>query len=278
VFVDLYCPAYAHEVETEGAVTLDRVELFCRAAGVGPSAPRIRVPEAATLHARRELGCAFGRRAIAGTRRYDPFGRAPDAILADSDRRTTVVSPELRARAAQRRPVIGLAPYATHVSRSWQGRERAIELARGLASLGCRLVLFHSWKCARPGRDEASARELGAYPALRLPWSLLAAFVAECDLVVSVDTGILHLAGALGVPTLGLFGSTSGEVVCRPYPAHRWLASEARPAFCRPPCYGRPARGYERDRCGRAGCRLLARIDPEQVLEELERASLALAR
>ncbi len=237
-FVDLFCPAYRHEVETSGAVTVDRVELFCRAAGVEPSTPRLVVPENARERARRELRRAFGK----------------------SDR--------------ERHALVGLAPYATHATRSWLGRGRLIDLARALASLGYRLVMFHSWKCPRPGRDEALASEVGAFPALKLRWPALAAFAAECDLMISVDTGLFHLAGAVGTPTVGLFGSTSGEIMCRPYPTHEFLMTSDAPPGCNPPCYGRRSRGYSSEVCGRVGCELLWRLSVEEIAD---RASARLA-
>jgi len=226
--VDLFCPAYRHEVLTDGAVTLDRVELFCRAAGVEPTTPRLAVPEDAARRARGELRSAFG----------DRGG-----------------------------PLVGLAPYATHPARSWLGRERMIGLGRALAARGCRLVFFHSWKCRRPGRDEALASEVGAFPALRLAWPLLAAYVRQCDLVVSVDTGVFHLAGAVGTSTLGLFGSTSGEVMRRPYPTHAAMSAGGPSPGCDAPCYGRPSRGYSPEVCGRAGCELMRRLAAGEVTE-----------
>jgi ADP-heptose:LPS heptosyltransferase len=36
-----------------------------------------------------------------------------------------------------------------------------------------------------------------------------AAMLAECELLVSNDTGIMHLGAAMGVPTVGIFGSAS---------------------------------------------------------------------
>jgi ADP-heptose:LPS heptosyltransferase len=138
-----------------------------------------------------------------------------------------------------------------------------------LREAGARLVFFHSWKCARPGRDEVRPHEIGAYPALRLPWPELAATIAACELVISVDTGIFHLAGALSVPTLGLFGPTSGEVMCRPYPTHSPVTSPERPPGCDPPCYGRPERGYSKDVCGRVGCEVLRGVTPEAALRRV---------
>jgi len=236
--VDLYCPAYRHEVETEGAVALDRVELFCRAAGVENSTPRIVAPP-------RRQGSQ------------------------DRERRTSLAHSDVLGDLA----VIGLAPYATHAARSWLGKARLVELARALRWHGSRLVFFHSWKGPRPGRDEGSAREIGAQPALRLPWPELAAAVAGCDLVIAADSGIFHLAGALGVPTLGLFGLTSGEIMCRPYPTHAWitasLSARELPPRCRPPCYCRPSRGYSPDVCGKGGCALLWSISPAEILRRL---------
>ncbi len=224
--IDLYCPAYRHEVETDGAVTLDRVELFARAAGVRPSTPRLDLPRGDLARARERF-----------------------------------------ARALGQRPVVGLAPYATHAARSWLGSARLRELGSLLRSAGLGLVMFHSWKCPRPGRDEGSPADAGALGSLRLPWGELAGAVAACDMVIAADTGILHLAGALGVPTLGLFGCTSGEVISRPYPGHSWLTSREGRAECRAPCYGRPSRGYSPETCGRGGCRIMNSIAPRDVAE-----------
>src|SRR5262249_37441442 len=44
----------------------------------------------------------------------------------------------------------------------------------------------------------------------------VAGMIARCDLVVGVDTGLLHMAGALDIPWVGLFGPTN-PVVTGPY-------------------------------------------------------------
>ena len=325
-FIDLYCPAYRHEVETEGAVTLDRVELFCRAAGVRPSTPRIVVSERQATEGTECTENGKGR----GTPQEDTKGVAPWPL------------PSVNSVSSVAKALVGLAPYATHAARSWLGKARLVELARALRSkdlatedtehtengkhrvttyqdvpgvpalpfpsvssvpsvarrCSCRLVFFHSWKGPRPGRDEGSARDIGAMGALRLPWPRLAAAVAECDLVISADSGIFHLAGALGVPALGLFGPTSGEIMCRPYPTHTWITYDpgarcrsalapggdetpaardetggsSSPALipgCRPPCYCRPSRGYSPDVCGKGGCALLWHRSPAGILRRL---------
>ena len=63
----------------------------------------------------------------------------------------------------------------------------------------------------------------------------LAAVLAEADLLITNDTGPMHLAAAVGTPTLAIFGSTS-PTWTRPYGSgHRVLRHEVPCA----PCYQR---------------------------------------
>lgn len=57
----------------------------------------------------------------------------------------------------------------------------------------------------------------GITPMIGMPIIKLAAAIAHLDAVVSPDTGILHVAGALGVPVLGVFGPTDPELRMREY-------------------------------------------------------------
>lgn len=45
-----------------------------------------------------------------------------------------------------------------------------------------------------------------------LPFNDLIALVAQCNQFISVDTGPMHVAAAVGVPTIGIFGPTSGKM------------------------------------------------------------------
>jgi heptosyltransferase-1 len=67
-----------------------------------------------------------------------------------------------------------------------------------------------------PGDSEAAARIAGASPTMvnlvgQLKLDETVAAIADSALLVGVDTGLTHMGTALGVPTVGLFGST------RPY-------------------------------------------------------------
>ena len=50
----------------------------------------------------------------------------------------------------------------------------------------------------------------GARPVTEQGFARSFEILAEAALVVAGDTGLLHLAGAMGVPVLGLFGPTTG--------------------------------------------------------------------
>ena len=104
----------------------------------------------------------------------------------------------------------GDAPYAvflTMTSRAdklWP-EERWIEIGR---ALGMRLVL--PW-----GSDDERARAARIAAALghaevapRMTLEQLARFLARAQAVVGVDTGLTHLAAALGARTVGIYGGT----------------------------------------------------------------------
>lgn len=89
--------------------------------------------------------------------------------------------------------------------------ESWIALGQSLRERGIRLVL--PWGNAREqerSRAIAAALPGAEVPDLR-PLDAVARLIAGASLVVGVDTGLLHLAGALGVPLVGIFaGSEPG--------------------------------------------------------------------
>jgi ADP-heptose:LPS heptosyltransferase len=105
--------------------------------------------------------------------------------------------------------VVGLVPSSNMAIKRWPVREW-LKLDAHLREMGLRTLLF----CDKPDSPQAMAfREAGS-PALPVFTSLdhVAALLARCDLVVGVDTGLLHMAGALDIPWVGLFGPTNPQV------------------------------------------------------------------
>lgn len=98
------------------------------------------------------------------------------------------------------RPVVGLNIGSTQESRRWH-HERFAELARRLAPR-YRVLLFIG-----PREKPFEPFFQGAEIVTDTTLSQLAGAIAACDLFVSNDTGPVHMAGALLIPTLTLFST-----------------------------------------------------------------------
>lgn len=108
------------------------------------------------------------------------------------------------------RPVAALAPGAEFgPAKRWPAQYFA-ELAQGLAAHGCAVWLIGSPNDRQAGADIERAaggicRNLCGETTLEEAIDLLAA----CSLVVSNDSGLMHVAAALGRPLIALYGSSS---------------------------------------------------------------------
>ena len=107
--------------------------------------------------------------------------------------------------------VVGLALGTASPAKDWP-TERYVSLAQALeAEFGFAVVLLGG-----PGEGEQAtarailcgggiaARSAMSSSVRQLIWS-----IRGCDLVISPDTGALHIAHAMGVPVIGLFGHTN---------------------------------------------------------------------
>lgn len=93
--------------------------------------------------------------------------------------------------------------------------------------------------------------------------SELVALIAQSTITITMDTGTLHIAGALSVPTIGLFRKIRPEYASL-YPTVQpvfWRGGEA----CLPGCSWDSWYG-----CAEAPCRQLEEIAPEDILAAIE--------
>jgi heptosyltransferase-2 len=141
------------------------------------------------------------------------------ALPADATPPESWPLPELRVPAAEvagwrerrglteTRPVVALAPGAVGPSKRWPGASYA-ELARSLIAQGCDVWIVGGpaeAPLARIIRDQApDARDLTGTDLRNAILALAASRVA-----ISNDSGLMHIAAALGTPTIGIFGPTS---------------------------------------------------------------------
>jgi len=104
-------------------------------------------------------------------------------------------------------PLVFLAPTAGWGAKQWPA-ERFGELARRLSDHGCNVLVN-----AQPeGIDRVAKAVVSASQsrgrAVSCTMPQLLELVQCCDLVIAGDTGPLHLAAAVSVPALGLYGPT----------------------------------------------------------------------
>ena len=106
------------------------------------------------------------------------------------------------------RPAVALAPGAVGPSKRWTTSGYA-ELARRLTAEGVQVWILggpdeKALAAEIAGADQANARDMTG-PDLRN--AILA--LAAADVAVSNDSGLLHVAAAIGTPAIGIFGPTS---------------------------------------------------------------------
>jgi lipopolysaccharide heptosyltransferase II len=103
-------------------------------------------------------------------------------------------------------PLMGLHPGASHAVRRWDQSRFSEVLENVLANDGAQAVIFEE----REG-DSAGISTSRAVPRVRTGVRELMAMIAECDLVLCNDSGPMHIAEALDVPVIALFGGSRSD-------------------------------------------------------------------
>ena len=101
-------------------------------------------------------------------------------------------------------PLIGIVPGSNAPSRTWFA-DRFAALVAQLNESGKQIVVFGSAAETERTREVAGDVALDLGGKTDLP--MLAAGLAECELVIGNDTGPLHLAAAVGTRTISMWGA-----------------------------------------------------------------------
>jgi lipopolysaccharide heptosyltransferase II len=231
------------------------------AARMGGSAARIEKHTGARLKL-----IVFKRRVTLPTmlERYAKLGAAAGAATAPLSPGGLRVDPDLEQRAEQamrgETPFLAVAPGSRWPSKRWPGY--AAVCATLSESTGVRILLVGD------DRDRAAAAPIAA--ALkdrcvdltgRARLMETAAHIARCRAFLGNDSGLMHLAEAMGVPVVGLFGPTVSEFGYSPsLPQSRTIE---RRLACRP-CSRNGAAP-----CPKGTVECLQRIPPHAVVDAL---------
>ena len=196
--------AYDEIIDTQGLFRTALIAKLARGRRHGYDAQSIREPPASFFYDVR-YGVDRGLHAIARNRLLSALalGHALDGILDFGLDRKALAG-------------AGGAPYAVllHATarpeKEW-GEASWIEAGRRLGARGIELVLPYGNKI----EQQRAARIAAALPQARVPerapLDAVARLIAGASFVIGVDTGLLHLAAALGVPLVGIFvGSEPG--------------------------------------------------------------------
>lgn len=156
------------------------------------------------------------------------------------------------------RPIVGVSPGANWETKRWPV-ERFGQLARRMLSSGMQVVITGS---ASEGHLGGAIRGIapGAVDLTgRLDLKGLGGFLSQCAVFVANDSGPMHMARALGVPTLAFFGSTDPAM---------FDASGHHFDFAGVPCS--PCSFFGRSRCPRGHFRCMLDLDVDRAWRSLQ--------
>jgi heptosyltransferase-2 len=156
------------------------------------------------------------------------------------------------------RPLLGLSPGANWETKRWPV-ERFAGLARRALAQGVQVAV----------QGSASEAPLGALVAQLAPGTVdlcgkldlrgLGGFISRCAAFAANDSGPMHMARALGVPTLALFGSTDPGMF--EFTGHRLLFAGVECA---------PCSFFGRRRCPRGHFRCMLDLDEDRAWSALQ--------
>jgi len=174
-----------------------------------------------------------------------------------------------KLRLNQFEKVIGICPGSKHFTKRWQ-REKFAEIAiRTAEQYHAKVLLFG-------GRDERDDCEFVKQEVVRRvseesvhnfagEFSLLesAAALEFCDIVVTNDSGLMHLAAAKQKKIVAIFGSTVKEFGFAPYGTEA-IVIENNLLDCRPCTH------IGRKDCPKGHFKCMTEIDPDQVFTSIK--------
>lgn len=141
-----------------------------------------------------------------------PVSRVP-SLLVSQERRREALERLALLGVRDTEPLVGFSPGATYGSAKEWFPERYAELAgRMIREFGARILVFgSSGDTPSPfgSSPEKSPSILNLTGKTTLAQAV--ALIAQCRLFVTNDSGLMHVAAALGVPLVAIFGSTDPQ-------------------------------------------------------------------
>ena len=112
-----------------------------------------------------------------------------------------------------KKEIIGIAPGATYGPAKRWFPERFAAVADKIASMfNCQIILLggkSDWDAAEDVRRFAQTSFLNLAGKTNLKEAVY--LISQCRLFISNDSGLMHIAGSLNIPTIAIFGSTNPQ-------------------------------------------------------------------
>lgn len=160
-------------------------------------------------------------------------------------------------------PIIGIAPGAKHETKRWTAEGFNAVIRFFIEQQNARVILFGG------ATDIDFINQLpfsqGHHVlnvAGQLSLSETAALMAHCDLMLTNDSGLMHLATALKKKVVAIFGSTTEQLGFFPY-LTEYLVVQNNSLFCRPCSH------IGRKRCPKGHFKCMRDISAEQVISAM---------
>lgn len=160
--------------------------------------------------------------------------------------------------------LIVIAPLSRRQARIW-GKEKYAELAdRLIAEYKARVIFI--WGPGEKEKIEEIVKLMKEQPIISFETSLkeVAALIKASDLFVSNDNGPMHIAVAVKVPTLTIYGPSDERCWCPGGPKHRAIQAKA-----------------ECLRCGKRVCEemiCMKRLDVSTILQAVKKFSQIISK
>jgi lipopolysaccharide heptosyltransferase II len=165
---------------------------------------------------------------------------------------------------------VAICPGSKHWNKMWPA-EYYIDIAKQLNDRGYQIELFGS----KQDQDVCSQIVLAIPSAIdhsgKLSLADLPAALAKCEFAITNDSGLMHLASAVGLPTVSFFGPTVKEFGFAPRSPKATVLQNVG-------LYCRPCTKIGLDHCPEKHFRCMKEITPENALVTIEPLLHALPR
>jgi heptosyltransferase-2 len=262
---ELRTARYSHLLDLHGSLRTRALRILVP--GRWSTYPKHRFARTLLIHTKRNYyrdTRSVAERYFSAARALDvtPDGRPPELFLgAEAERE--VAQWFSGSWLAPDRPTIALAPGAAHATKRWPV-EHWGQLVRRITGAGLQvMVLGSSADAAVAAAIAQSADSSVANVAGRFGLQGTGAMLRRAAALVSGDTGVMHMATAVGTPVIALFGPTVGPFGFFPYTA------QARVMELSLPC--RPCSSQGGPRCPLGHHRCLRDMAPEAVYQAVLR-------